>query len=342
MREARIFKYGIGHGLELLRPARRERAALRRRQVVRADVVPEDRRPRGGRHQVRRHHAPRGEDGRASISTIPTSLEFIDWKVVEEQKVAALVAGSRLARRRLQAILEACHVATDGAAAHRHEPEDQRGTPRRAARSPRGHDSRGVSPAHAAPRRAGRRPRSSSPSTTRTGTARRTSRSPARTRTTAVRVPNEFFDALATRTASGCSSAAPTAQPSKKLSSARALERDRLRRLGVRRPGPAVRHHDQRVAHLPAGRPHQREQPVRDGRHARRDGGWLAPHRRAGRPHRVRVIGADGLPHLVTRVFPTGRKPVFDLTTRAGLSRAHHRRSPRAHRRTEATWRCAT
>src|SRR5262249_41171799 len=38
----------------------------------------------------------------------PDVMEFIRWKVVEEQKVAALVAGSRLAKRRLQAVIAAC------------------------------------------------------------------------------------------------------------------------------------------------------------------------------------------------------------------------------------------
>src|SRR2546426_3359797 len=32
----------------------------------------------------------------------------------------------------------------------------------------------------------------------------------------------------------------------------------------------------------------------------------------------ARVIGADGQPHWVTQIFPTGRKPVFRLRTRAG------------------------
>ena len=41
----------------------RERAAGGRRQVVGADVVPEDRRPGGGGDQVRRDDAARGEDG---------------------------------------------------------------------------------------------------------------------------------------------------------------------------------------------------------------------------------------------------------------------------------------
>src|SRR4030095_13197998 len=37
----------------------------------------------------------------------PDVVEFIRWKVVEEQKVAALVAGSRLGKRRLQAVMAA-------------------------------------------------------------------------------------------------------------------------------------------------------------------------------------------------------------------------------------------
>src|SRR5579885_3506112 len=39
----------------------------------------------------------------------PDIEEFVSWKVVEEQKVAALVAGSRLLNRHLNAILKACH-----------------------------------------------------------------------------------------------------------------------------------------------------------------------------------------------------------------------------------------
>jgi ribonucleoside-diphosphate reductase alpha chain len=39
----------------------------------------------------------------------PDVEKFIDWKVVEEQKVAALVAGSKLHQQHLNAIIEACH-----------------------------------------------------------------------------------------------------------------------------------------------------------------------------------------------------------------------------------------
>src|SRR5215468_7371028 len=38
----------------------------------------------------------------------PDIEDFIDWKVIEEQKVAALVAGSKLAEKHLNAIIKAC------------------------------------------------------------------------------------------------------------------------------------------------------------------------------------------------------------------------------------------
>ncbi len=40
----------------------------------------------------------------------PDIEEFIDWKVIEEQKVAAMVTGSKVCARHLNAILKACHV----------------------------------------------------------------------------------------------------------------------------------------------------------------------------------------------------------------------------------------
>ncbi len=54
----------LGHRLELLEAARRERAAVGRRALVGPDELPQDRRPRRGRDQVGRHHAPRRQDGR--------------------------------------------------------------------------------------------------------------------------------------------------------------------------------------------------------------------------------------------------------------------------------------
>jgi ribonucleoside-diphosphate reductase alpha chain len=45
----------------------------------------------------------------------PDIEAFIDWKMIEEQKVAALVAGSKLAQRRLNRIMAACRESSDPA-----------------------------------------------------------------------------------------------------------------------------------------------------------------------------------------------------------------------------------
>ncbi len=45
----------------------------------------------------------------------PDIEQFIEWKVIEEQKVAALVAGSKLANKHLNAVMRACHEWEDAA-----------------------------------------------------------------------------------------------------------------------------------------------------------------------------------------------------------------------------------
>ncbi len=52
----------------------------------------------------------------------PDIEQFVDWKVVEEQKVAALVAGSTLASKTLNAVMRACH-ASDQAGEARFDPK---------------------------------------------------------------------------------------------------------------------------------------------------------------------------------------------------------------------------
>lgn len=48
----------------------------------------------------------------------PDIEEFIEWKVIEEQKVAAMVTGSKICAQRLNAVLKACHT-VDGEGAFR-------------------------------------------------------------------------------------------------------------------------------------------------------------------------------------------------------------------------------
>jgi ribonucleoside-diphosphate reductase alpha chain len=43
----------------------------------------------------------------------PDIEAYVDWKVVEEQKVAALVTGSKLAERHLNSVMQACRIASD-------------------------------------------------------------------------------------------------------------------------------------------------------------------------------------------------------------------------------------
>ena len=121
----------------------------------------------------------------------PDVEEFIDWKVNEEQKVAALVAGSKVIRR----------------SPARHPRRRRRGRrgrpdPTRTARCAGPSRARAAtacprptsSACCSSPRRASRR--STSPSSTRTGRARRTSPSPARTRTTPCASTHDFLDAV--------------------------------------------------------------------------------------------------------------------------------------------------
>jgi ribonucleoside-diphosphate reductase alpha chain len=54
----------------------------------------------------------------------PDVEEFIEWKVIEEQKVAAMVAGSKICAQRLNAVLKACHV-PDGRGGTRVETNPQ-------------------------------------------------------------------------------------------------------------------------------------------------------------------------------------------------------------------------
>ena len=43
----------------------------------------------------------------------PDIEEYISWKVLEEQKVAALVAGSKACAKHMKAVMQACHAPED-------------------------------------------------------------------------------------------------------------------------------------------------------------------------------------------------------------------------------------
>jgi len=97
VREARLFKYGSGTGTNFssLRGENERLGGGGKSSGLMSFLKIGDRASR--RDQVGRHHAPRRQDGdrRRRASDIE---QFIDWKVKEEQKVAALVTGSKITR----------------------------------------------------------------------------------------------------------------------------------------------------------------------------------------------------------------------------------------------------
>lgn len=107
VREARIFKYGSGTGSDF--------------STIRAEGEPLS---GGGKSSGLMSFLKIGDRAAGAIKSGGTTRraakmvvlsldhpdieEFVNWKVVEEEKVAALVAGSRLLNRHLNAILKAC------------------------------------------------------------------------------------------------------------------------------------------------------------------------------------------------------------------------------------------
>jgi ribonucleotide reductase alpha subunit len=108
VREARIFKYGSGTGTNF--------------SAIRGDGEPLS---GGGKSSGLMSFLKIGDRAAGAIKSGGTTRraakmvvldldhpdieEFINWKVVEEQKVAALVTGSRLLNQHLNTILKACH-----------------------------------------------------------------------------------------------------------------------------------------------------------------------------------------------------------------------------------------
>ncbi len=241
----------------------------------------------------------------------PDVMEFIRWKTVEEQKVAALVAGSRLSKRRLQAVVSACRAGD-------HLDADPKTNPalRSAVREARAamvpeayiqktlqlaaqgitdlvfpeYDTDWDSDAYLTV--AGQNANNS------------------------VRVPNSFFEALekkgdwalTRRTDGKVSRRVPADEMWSEIAYAAWASAD-----------PGVQY-DTTINEWHTcpedGRINASNPCVTGDTPVATAEGWRRIDELVGTS--ARIIGADGQPHLVTRIFPTGRKPVFTLTTRSG------------------------
>ena len=107
VREARLFKYGSGTGTNFsrLRAAGEQLSGGGKSSGLMSFLKIGDRAAAAIKSGGTTRRA-------AKMVTVdidhPDIVEYINWKVVEEQKVAALVAGSKLCHRHLNAIIQAC------------------------------------------------------------------------------------------------------------------------------------------------------------------------------------------------------------------------------------------
>ncbi|HMH65367.1 MAG TPA: hypothetical protein VK515_07260, partial [Rhizomicrobium sp.] len=120
-REARLFKYGSGTGTNFspLRGAEEKLSGGGKSSGLMSFLKIGDRAAGAIKSG--------GTTRRAAKMVIvdidhPDIEDFIEWKVIEEQKVAALVAGSKLAERHLKAVLKAC-VNCEGSGGDCYDPQ---------------------------------------------------------------------------------------------------------------------------------------------------------------------------------------------------------------------------
>jgi ribonucleoside-diphosphate reductase alpha chain len=122
VREARLFKYGSGTGSNFSKlRGENERLSGGGRSSGLMSFLKIGDRAAGA---IKSGGTTRRAAKMVTVDLDHPDIEaYIDWKVVEEQKVAALVAGSKLANRHLNAIMQACRA---GAGEGRFDPRQNK------------------------------------------------------------------------------------------------------------------------------------------------------------------------------------------------------------------------
>src|SRR5689334_14114485 len=108
VREARLFKYGSGTGSNFskLRGENEKLSGGGRSSGLMSFLKIGDR----AAGAIKSGGTTRRAAKMVTVDIDHPDIEaYINWKVIEEQKVAALVAGSRLAQKHLNAVMAACH-----------------------------------------------------------------------------------------------------------------------------------------------------------------------------------------------------------------------------------------
>src|SRR6266542_57657 len=247
----------------------------------------------------------------------PDIINFIRWKVVEEQKVAALVAGSRLAKLRLHAVMAACQVASDNGSGPRIDANPKTNAAlrsalreARAAMMPEAYiqkvlqlAAQGVCDFHF-------------PEYDTDWDSEAYLTVAGQNSNNSVRVPNHFFEVLE-KNGEWALRRRTDGVVSKRLPASSLWDEIAYAAWACADPGVQYDTTINEWHTCPAdGRINASNPCVTGDTLVATADGWRRIDDLAG--HSARIIGADGQPHLVTRVFPTGRKPIYTLTTRAG------------------------
>src|SRR5215468_791135 len=241
----------------------------------------------------------------------PDVMQFIRWKVVEEQKVAALVAGSRLGKRRLQAVLQATRVGDQLQADPKQNPGLRAAVREaRAAFVPEAYIQKTLQLAASGVTEI------VFPEYDTDWDSEAYLTVAGQNSNNSIRVPNGFFEVLdkggewqlKRRTDGKVSKAVPAADIWNEIAYAAWACAD-----------PGVQY-DTTINEWHTcpedGRINASNPCVTGETLVATAEGWQRIDSLVGKV--ARIIGADGQPHLVTRIFPTGTKPVFWLTTRSG------------------------
>src|SRR6266850_4183381 len=241
----------------------------------------------------------------------PDVVEFIRWKVVEEQKVAALVAGSRLGKRRLQAVLQACRIGERIEADPKQNP-GLRAAMReaRAAFVPEAYIQKTLQLA------AGGVTELVFPEYDTDWDSEAYLTVSGQNSNNSVRVPNSFFEVL-DRGGDWDLRRRTDGKIAKKISAEEMWNEIAYAAWACADPGVQYDTTINEWHTCPEdGRINASNPCVTGETLVATADGWQRIDALAGKT--ARVIGSDGEPHLVTRIFPTGHKPVFDLRTRLG------------------------
>ena len=241
----------------------------------------------------------------------PDILTFVRWKMVEEQKVAALVAGSRITKRRLAAIMSACHVGERIEADPRQNPTLRAAVREaRAAMVPDAYIQKALQLAAqgitelAFPEF----------DTDWEGEAYVTVSG--QNANNSVRVPNTFFDVVE-RDGDWALLRRTDGKEMRRLPARELWDEIAMAAWSSADPGVQYDTTINEWHTVPTdGRINASNPCVTGETLVATSAGWQRIDALVGQT--ARIIGADGQPHLVTRVFPTGHKPVFQLRTRAG------------------------